>query len=219
MEEILNLLRATDAPRVWTTRMLVRALNMPDASAARRIARAADMGLLSIVRNGLFLNTLCYPRPVLAEATPFVRSGGVVSLQTVLGDAAVLNNWTPDVTAILPTNGMNSAGGQVKTAGGMFTFRRMPDHMLYAGDMEDRLVAGLTYLRATPEKALLDWIALAKSSYSTMSDVPAHDIDLSELNKDRLMRLARASGLEDEVDKLEERASRAEDSMSYGLYI
>lgn len=219
MDDIIKLLRVLDAPRVWTTRMLMRSLDMPPASAARRIAKASELGLLSRVTNGLFLNTMARPDVKLAEAIPFIRSGAIVSLQTVLGDAGVLNNFTPDVTAILPSDGMNTAGGRVETAAGLFTFRRMSSEMLYAGLIADRLVPGLTYPRATPEKSLLDWIVLAKSSHSTMTSVPAHDIDMSEINRDRLMRIARASGLESDVLQLEEKINAAEHSRDFGMEI
>ena len=54
-----------------------------------------------------------------------------------------------------------------------------------------------THARATPEKALLDWLYLAKSPRSAVSPPALHDVEHDALNKRRLMRLARAMKLED----------------------
>jgi hypothetical protein len=60
--------------------------------------------------------------------------------------------------------------------------------------IEDRLdLEGVTmHARATPEKALLDWLYLAKSPRSTLSPPGLHDVDHEVLNKRRLMRPAHA---------------------------
>lgn len=64
--------------------------------------------------------------------------------------------------------------------------------------MEDRLDLdrGRAHPRATPEKALLDWLYLARSLRSTLSPPSLQDVDLSELDKARLRRLAKTMGLE-----------------------
>jgi len=206
---LFDYLRGQGAPRVLSTRMLARQVDMAPATFARHVARATRMGLLRPVRAGLFLNALALPAVALAEATPFVRSGAVVSLQTVLGDAAVLNNFTPDVTAVLPLEGLNSAAGEVSVRGGRFHFRRLRNALLYAGDIGDRLVPGLTYARATPERALIDWLILGGSARSDLCAAPAHDLDLDGLDEARLWRLARATGMEAGLDALYQAVARA----------
>jgi hypothetical protein len=78
-------------------------------------------------------------------------------------------------------------------------FHAMPRAMLEAGAIEDRLDLehGPAHARATPEKALLDWLYLAKSSRSTLSPPALHDVENDALNRKRLVRLARAMKLED----------------------
>ena len=49
--------------------------------------------------------------------------------------------------------------------------------------------------RATPEKALLDWLYLANSSHSTLTPPSRGDVDVDVLNKKRLARLAKAMNL------------------------
>lgn len=209
--DFLQFLRRREAPRVLTTAMIAKATGRPRASVARLIARASDVKLITPVRGGLFLNTLAHPRPRLAEAAGWVRTGAVVSLHTVLGDAGVLNNPTGHVYALLPMDAPTNASSEVRSAGGArFIFRRMPERVLVAGARADRLEAGVAYLRATPEKALLDWLYLGRSPRSTLTDPPAHDIDLDLLDPARLTRLAQAMGLEEVLAQFIEQADQAQ---------
>ena len=54
------------------------------------------------------------------------------------------------------------------------------------------------YPRATPEKALLDWLYLGTSRYSKISGPPL-DLELERLVASRLRRLARKMGLTEEL--------------------
>jgi hypothetical protein len=63
-----------------------------------------------------------------------------------------------------------------------------------AGALEDCFDLDVSYPRATPEKALLDWIYLGASPRTKLSGPPL-DIDLAKLNMARLRRLAKAMGL------------------------
>jgi hypothetical protein len=65
----------------------------------------------------------------------------------------------------------------------------------HAGDIEDRMDLDFKYLRATPEKALLDWIYLGASARTKISG-PPFDIDADRLQKTPLQRLAKAMNLE-----------------------
>jgi len=58
-----------------------------------------------------------------------------------------------------------------------------------AGSLDDRMDPNARYARATPEKALLDWIYLGASPRTKLSSPPL-DTDLDRLNKARLRRLA-----------------------------
>jgi hypothetical protein len=115
----------------------------------------------------------------------------VISLQTVLGDSGVWNNYTEWVTAVVPLSSRYTTPslGRVKTEGGTFVFRGVPEHVLETGAENDRLVGGVDYRRATPEAALLHWLYLSSSPRSGMSTPPL-DLDFGELNLRRLKRLA-----------------------------
>jgi hypothetical protein len=138
------------------------------------------------------LNRLINPPAQLCEAAVWLRPGAVVSLQTVLGDAGVWNNFTDWVTAVVPLSRRYTTPslGRLEAAAGVFVFRGLPEVVLEAAGEEDRLVAGTTYRRATPEAALLHWLYLFKSPRSRMSEPPP-DLDMAMLNVQRLRRLSR----------------------------
>jgi hypothetical protein len=145
----------------------------------------------------LFLNRLIVPPARLCEAAVWLRPGAVISLQTVLGDSGVWNNYTDWVTAVVPLSSRYTTPslGRVETQGGTFVFRGVPERVLEAGAEGDRLVSGVDYRRATPEAALLHWLYLSGSPRSRMSSPPL-DLDLGELDLKRLKRLAAAMRLD-----------------------
>ncbi len=156
--------------------------------------------------SGVSLRSRSIIHLTVEEAAGFIRAGAIVSLQTVLGAAGVLNNYTVKfVTAIIPSGDLaiNTTGGIVESDAGCFSFKRLKPSMLYAGEIEDRLEPTPGgYLRATPEKALIDWISLYESGWSTLSRVPVMDMDLSLLDEKRLKRLAQAAGIKTDIDDL-----------------
>jgi hypothetical protein len=216
----------------WTTR-LEQALSDPtalrvlDKSSIVRLAHGVRSGIsdptverwiqeevsanrLQRVVRGLYLNRLMTSPARLCEAAVWLRPGAVISLQTVLGDAGVWNNFTDWVTAVVPLSRHYTTPslGQQNTAAGIFVFRGLPEAMLEAGREADRLASGVTYRRATPEAALLHWLYLANSPRSRMSSPPL-DIDRTALRMPRLKRLSEAMKL---TDPLEKWLGRARDS-------
>ena len=155
--------------------------------------------LLRVVR-GLYLNCLTNPPAQLSEAAVWLRPGAVVSLQTVLGDAGVWNNYTGWVTAVVPLSRRYATPslGKLETAGGTFVFRALPERVLDAGREEDRLATGVAYRRATPEAALLHWLYLSHSPRSGMSRPPS-DLELGALDSRKLNRLAGAMNLREQL--------------------
>lgn len=182
-----------------------------ESTIARRIKELCDLGVLTRVREGVFLNKLCNPPATLAEAAGYIRSSAIVSLQSVLGDAGVLNNYTPDATVIIPSGMGNTAGGIIKTAMGDIIVRKLSPDLLYAGELNDRLEIGVSYLRATPEKALVDWMALVKTGKSGLKILPAHDLDLGMLDEGRLKRLSDVTGVGDVLARLIDSVDEADD--------
>ncbi len=174
----------------------------------RWIQEVTRAGRLRRVTRGLYLNHLINPPARLSEAAIWLRPGSVISLQTVLGDAGVWNNYTDWVTAIVPLSQRYTTPslGQLETSAGTFVFRGMPESILEAGREEDRLVTGVGYRRATPEAALLHWLYLANSPRSRMS-APPRDLDLGALNTRRLNRLARVMQLQEALTNWQLRAA------------
>jgi hypothetical protein len=125
----------------------------------------------------------------------------VVSLQTVLGDAGVWNNYTGWVTAVVPLSRRYATPslGKLAATAGTFVFRGIPERVLEAGHEDDRLVLGASYRRATPEAALLHWLYLSNSPRSRMS-APPSDMELESLDSRRLKRLAAAMDLSEQLE-------------------
>jgi hypothetical protein len=169
-------------------------------SVERWIQEAVAANRLQRVVRGLFLNRLISPPAQLCEAAVWLRPGAVISLQTVLGDSGVWNNYTPWVTAVVPLSSRYTTPslGRVETAGGTFTFRGISERILEIGAERDRLVTGVDYRRATPEAALLHWLYLSRSPRSHMSTPPL-DLDLGALDLKRLTRLAAGMRLDTDL--------------------
>lgn len=198
-------LSATGAPSAITLGALSRAAHsargagVPDRTLHTWIRDAvARERLLPVVR-GLYLNRFTSPAGRLADAVPHLRRDAVVSLHTALDEAGAYNNPPHGVTAVVPLDPgpTRPRVGTVDTAQGPVYVRALPRRMLEAGALEDRLDLdrGIAHPRATPEKALLDWLYLARSPRSTLSAPALDDVDLEELDTGRLRRLAKAMGL------------------------
>lgn len=197
-------LRADAAPAVLSRDLLARMARsarageeLPVSSLTHWIAAAVRQRRLQPVVRGLYLNRW-RPRPgTLADAAHWLRADAVVSLNTVLAEAGVLNNPSRIVTAVVPLD----AGappprlGRQLTHAGSLHFHGLPRRILEAGAVEDRLepAGRFEHARATPEKALVDWLYLAASPRSTRHLPPRGDIDLDRLKKARLRALARAA--------------------------
>jgi hypothetical protein len=195
-------LAAPSTLRVLDTASIMRAAqdvrrNISRPSVERWIQEAVAANRLRRVVRGLFLNHLITPPAQPCEAAVWLRPGSVISLQTVLGDSGVWNNYTEWVTAVVPLSPRYTTPslGRVETGGGLFLFRGMPERVLESGAERDRLTTGTEYRRATREAALLHWLYLSSSPRSRMS-APPRDLDLGALDLKRLMRLAAAMRLD-----------------------
>ena len=194
------------APAVLSRDLLARMarsaradLPVAGSSLSHWLKSAEARGRLQRVQRGLYLNGFRSPPGRLADATDWLRRDAVVSLNTVLGEAGVLNNPVRVVTAVVPVD----AGapppqlGRKHTAAGTFHFFGLPRRILEAGAARDRLQTdgGVEHARATPEKALLDWLYLAASPHSHRTWPARGDLDVDLLDSARLRKLARAARL------------------------
>ncbi|HEX7048540.1 MAG TPA: hypothetical protein VF275_13315 [Gammaproteobacteria bacterium] len=201
-------LGAADAPAVLTRGLLERFgatargdEQLRESSFTYWIKRQVERGKLQPVQRGLYLNRLRARPGTLADAIPWLYRDAVVSLNTVLGDAGVLNNPSNIVTAVMPIDTgapPPSRLGRRKTQAGILHVHGIPRGVFDAGRPDDRLesIDVHEHPRATPEKALIDWLYLGASARSRRTTPPHGDIDMDMLDRKRLLRLANAAGME-----------------------
>jgi hypothetical protein len=118
----------------------------------------------------------------------------VVSLQYVLGEFGVANNYTSWITCVFPDD---LPCPVVVDAGTRFVFTPLPWAILEVGEPSDRLILAREYACATPERALTDVLYLA--SVGRWPRVPL-EYDIEDLDPERLRRLCRAMGIEGTLD-------------------
>ncbi|MGH8321145.1 MAG: hypothetical protein ACRESI_04225, partial [Gammaproteobacteria bacterium] len=198
-------LASRDAPAVLSRDLLARFARagythaLAPSSLTYWLRSTKARGKLAPIQRGLFLNRFRSPAAQLADAAPWLRVDAVVSLNTVLGDAGVLNNPSRVVTAVVPMDRHAPPPrlGRQRTQAGTFHFFGIPRRILAAGEPVDRLDQSgkWEHPRASPEKALLDWLYLAASPRSHRTWPPRADIDLAMLDSRRLARLAKTTGL------------------------
>ncbi len=203
-------LGAPESPGVLTVASLARAASQsrPSAIPARTlqywIRQACARGRLRRINKGLYLNGFRSPPGRAAEAAAHLRRDAVVSLQSALAEAGVLNNPPTMVIAVVPivTDGPLPSLGVLRTEIGDFLFRGLPLRILDAGDAADRLdLLGHPHFPcASGEKALLDWLYLAASPRSNLASPARHDIDVESLDQRKLRRLAIAMHLQQGLD-------------------
>lgn len=150
------------------------------------------------VIKGVYLNRLGHRDVSPAAAAHWVRSRSIVSLAWVLEQAGLTNNFGDTITCVIPIDPTWPAPqiSDRKTQAGTFRFFAMPAHLNdeRAGKFDDLQDARFDYRRATPEKALLDWIYLGASPRSRMTR-PPYDLEIEPMNAARLKRLAKGMGI------------------------
>jgi len=200
------------APPVLTSAMLGRYLGGARRATISRTARAlADSGLIVPAMRGLYYNGQArYER---ADILAHVLPGAVLSLNAVLQPAGVTRNPSMNLHAVLPwsTRGryhtLNRNHRQLADGSRLYIYS-LPEAMTGFGVDGRR-----HHLRATPERALCDWLYLAASGRSRVSPVP-NDVDLDDLDADTLNDFAERMGVAGELKELRERLV---DSADYKL--
>lgn len=193
---------------VWTTGMLWRdALSQPQPPSRptfeRWIHEAVLAEKLRKIRAGIFVNAAGNSGVSPAAAAGFIRRSAIPSLSWVLEQSWILNNFGDVITCTVPmAPGLQTPNlSQVKTPYGTFQFRALPWrlHELNSLPVEDWRDNRYSHPRATPEKALCDWLYLSQSPRSTLR-VPPLDLAFGKLNGSRLRRLASVMNIKPTLD-------------------
>lgn len=163
------------------------------------------------VIKGVYLNRLGHRDVSPAAAAHWVRSRSIVSLAWVLEQAGLTNNFGDTITCVIPIDPTWPAPqiSDRKTQAGTFRFFAMPAHLNdeRAGRYDDLQDSRFDYRRATPEKALLDWIYLGASPRSRMTR-PPYDLEIEPMNAARLKRLAKGMGIAPLLERWREERMR-----------
>ncbi len=195
----------------------------PARAAYRLINDLVATGDLIKVRRNLYLNMSARPQPHPNEAAQLMQPGAIVSLHTVLGEKGILNNPSRVVVAIVPTEigetlkrvASSEAATRSSDLGGIgFRFHGMTRAITEAGAVDDRLDGTARYPRATPERAIADWLYIAERSKNAprgqrFPGLPL-DSDLSGLDDARLRRCCEDLGVAEQLDAFLARKAEAD---------
>jgi hypothetical protein len=206
-----------DTPAVLTTgmvNMLATATTEVPPSSPTIDRWLKDLVLSQKLRpviKGVYLNLAGHRNVSPAAAAQWVRTRSIVSLAWVLEQAGLTNNFGDTVTCVIPIEAGWSTPqvSDRKTQAGTFRFFAMPAHLNdeRAGRLADLQDQRFDYRRATPEKALLDWIYLGASPRSRMTR-PPFDLEIEPLNAARLKRLAKGLNMAPLLESWREERAR-----------
>ncbi|MCA3268136.1 MAG: type IV toxin-antitoxin system AbiEi family antitoxin domain-containing protein [Azospirillum sp.] len=163
------------------------------ASLFRTIDRAIASGMLERLCRGVYLNLRRRTKAKYADATEYVRPGAVVSLQTVLGDAGLLDNFTTDmVTCVVPRPHERTS---VTVPRGIrnFFFNVMAEPAALP-EMGFPILDGEGYKRATPELAFCHWLYLSLQPRSEMT-APSFEIDMDRMSMKKIRAISEKIGI------------------------
>ena len=205
---LLGGLGTQSARRIFTAGELLDFVREYRPTASASTARStADMlvaaGALRRVSSGVFLNRRSSPPAEMVEVAHHIRSGAVISMNSVLGKCGFLNN-TPDeqVTAVLPTSAAKrpKLGELVTSTGDRFRFFGLAEKFFPTNSDErfEMLQPGSQCETFRPEAALLQWLHLAGMERSKLTAPPV-DVDMSALDEELLGKLAKQWELEPEL--------------------
>ena len=202
-------LRDKSAPRVFTPQQLLEffkanGVDITTRTLSTYLNQWSELGLVEKVAFGVFLNKTCQVQPMPDEAAGFIRNKAVVSLQRVLGASGVLNNPSHWITCVIPY-GSGVKDGLISNTNTTFKFTKIHATLFPSIQddwFSDAFDTGTNYLRATPEKAILDWVYLGTIPTGRAKPLPPrHDIDFDLFDEEKLSRLARKMNIEEQYTK------------------
>lgn len=210
---LVRSLKGPMKPRIMTAEDLYQIMQRAHPGIAistyyNNVKTLMETGMLMQVKKNLYANMSAAPTISPNEVASYIQKGAVVSLHSALTHAGVINNPSNIVTSVLPTSPRGWRDGkrsENRNKMGDFWFFRMPERMVFLPDVDRShvLVQSLYYDMATPEKALLDWIYMASHIQAKhgFSSMPPLDIDITEMNKKRLLGMAGLMDIKTEFDE------------------
>ena len=202
------------APRFIGVPWVERSLGVDVAGAMATVRALLAESTLSLCGERIFANRLAKPDVHPNEMVAHYGPGTYASLHTVLGEHGIANNPSRTVYAVRARDpGVGVTDVRLRSGLGSYRLLAMPRDVMEAGEERDRLEAGGRYLRATPERALCDWIWFTTDAGRRSLTPPPLDLDLDELDADRIGRLSEAMGIAGPVrDWLDRHAVAREDA-------
>ncbi len=184
------------APRFVGRGWVEDSLGVDVARAAETVRALIAESSLALCGERTFANRLAHPAVHPNEMVAHYGHGTYASLHTVLGEHGVANNPSRTVYAVRARDpGVGATDVRLRSELGSYRLLAMPREVMEAGESEDRLEPGGRYLRATPERALCDWIWFSTPQAGRALTPPPLDMDLEDLDAERLSRLAAAMGI------------------------
>ena len=218
--ETLRLMSGADLRGIFDRSVEAAGAPMPtDRTFHRWVERISAEGkgrLISKVQRDLYRSEVPgrYVHP--NEFASRLRNTAVVSLQSVLGEAGIINNPSRIVFSIIKAGDTDATRRRVEEVEDVeYRFFAMRDAVYEAGVPEDCYDSRAPYPKATPERALCDWIYLAASTAHGTKHYPPLDADLDELDMDRLYRLADAMKVREPLDEWIRRREEANRDESF----
>jgi len=151
------------------------------ASPKARLTRLLKAGSLVQIRRGLFVDDTSIPARVLS---PVIYGPSYISFQYALADAGLIPERVPVVTAAT----FNKNKDRIfRTPIGEYRYMYLPK-AVYPWGITMREEAGMSYLIATPEKALCDSV-YKMPRVTTIADMETLLLDDWRMEREDLLRL------------------------------
>lgn len=209
ISNILNALKADASARVLSSSRLKRLIDRHlvgpyDGVVATEVIRdLVGSRAIHKVHDGVYVNNLLSTMPSPSEALHLVVPNAILSLQTVLGQAGVLNNPVHIYTCVQPSSDETEEGdvqlsgmrSSIDNQSPLFHAYTIDKGVMTSGSAEDNIDRSFSHPRATIERAFCDWIYLASLEDKVFGSEPPLDCDLEDMDMDRLHRIAEAIGI------------------------
>jgi hypothetical protein len=155
---------------------LAKEFNISEHVVRKALVRQQQSGLVEHLGRKVFLNRLARDFSE-RDAFHLFRDNAYVSLQTVLRDSGISTQVPVSLTCVT-----TEREGEFRSKSFAVTFKHISPK-LYWGFLEKRTLHG-SYKVAEPEKAILDWIYLARQN---SQPAETDEFDISQIDRGKLL--------------------------------